>query len=151
MACVLAATWFVALLDGALAPVDLLHGLLDGAINIVSEVIHLLLAVQVSANDVVCLYKGVELSLKVLVLLGQQRGVLLQGLVFGFEVGVSVHQCLIRVVDGLKVGVLASLLYFKRVELGLKGLELGGQLVGAVVLVTVLLELNLLVLDEGSI
>ena len=124
---------------------------MDGAVDIVSEVINLLLAVQVSSHDVVGLHECIKLALEVLVLLSEQRGVLLKGLVLGLEVHVPVHQCLVGVVNGLQVGVLAPLLNLEGVELGLETLKLRSQLVSAVVLIAVLLELDLLLLDEGGI
>lgn len=76
---------------------------------------------------------------------------LLQSLVLSFQVEVSVHQSLVRVVDSLQISVFASLINFKTVELGLKALESGSELVSFVVFMTLRLQFHLLVVDQSGI
>ena len=64
----------------------------------VTNLCHLFFSIQVSSYDVVGLDEGVQFPLQVLVLLRQQERVLLESLVLGFEVKVSVHECLVGVV-----------------------------------------------------
>lgn len=53
----------------------------SGVVDVVADMLDLLFAVQVSADDVVSFDEGVELSLEVLVLLREEKGMLLEGLV----------------------------------------------------------------------
>jgi hypothetical protein len=69
---------------------------------------NLFLSVQVSPNDIVRLHECVQLSLEILVLLGQKGRVLLKGLGFSLEIQVSVHTRLIGVVHCLQVSILPS-------------------------------------------
>ena len=75
--------------------VDQSRRVVDSRINLGTNLVDFILSVEVSANDIICLNKLVELSLKVLVLLGKQEGVLLKSLQLRFEVKVAVHQGLI--------------------------------------------------------
>jgi hypothetical protein len=45
---------------------------LDGSIHVESKMVHFLLAVKVSSNDVISFHKGIKFSLKILVLLGKE-------------------------------------------------------------------------------
>ena len=75
--------------------VDQSRRVVDSRINLGTNLVDFILSVEVSANDIICLNKLVELSLKVLVLLGKQERVLLKSLQLRFEVKVAVHQGLI--------------------------------------------------------
>lgn len=120
-------------------------------VDVVANVLDLLFSVKVSADDVVGLNKGVELSLEILVLLGEEQGVLLESLVLGFQVEVSVHEGLVRVVDSFQVCVLAALVDLQTVVLCLEALKSGCQLVSSIVLVTIFRELHLLVLNKSCV
>ena len=76
---------------------------------------------------------------------------LLQSFVLGFEVKVPVHESLVGVVNSFKIGVLASLVNFEAVVLGLETLECGSELVSSVVLMAIFGKLHLLILNESSI
>lgn len=75
----------------------------------------------------------------------------LECLILGLEVQVAVHQGLVGVVHCFQVGILASLLNLKAVELGLETLQLRGQFVSHVVLSTVLGEFVLLLLNKHAV
>ena len=76
---------------------------------------------------------------------------LLESLVLGLQVKVAVHEGLVGVVDRLKIGVLASLIDFETIKLGLEALESGGELVSFVVLSAVGLQFHLLLVHEAGV
>jgi hypothetical protein len=96
--------------------------LMDRSVNSVANLHNLFFSIQVSSDDVIGLDERIQLSLQVLVLLGQQERVLLKSLIFRFKVKISIHECLVGVVHSFQVSVLASLIYFKTVEFSLKAL-----------------------------
>lgn len=112
--------------------------MLDGSVDLVPDLFDLGLPVEISSDDVIGLNEGIEFSLEVLVLLGQEGRMLLEGFVFGFQVQVSVHQGLVGVVHGFKIGVLGSLVDLEAVEFGFQALQLGSEFVCQVVFLTVL-------------
>lgn len=130
---------------------ELRHALVYGVVYLGSDLVHLLLPVQVSSHNVIGFNEGIEFSLQVFVLLSQNYNVFLESLVLRFKVEVSVHQGLVGIVDRLKISVLASLINFKTVELGLETLESGGELVSFVVFRAVGLQFHLLLVYQTGI
>jgi hypothetical protein len=49
------------------------------------------LSIQISSNNVISLYKGVQFSLQVFILLGQKKWVFLESLVLRFKIKISIH------------------------------------------------------------
>lgn len=88
------------------------HALVDGVVYLLSNLIYLFFPIQVSADDVVCLNEWIKFSLQILVLLSQDDDMLLKSLVLALQVKVSVHKCLVWIVDGLEVSVLSSFINF---------------------------------------
>lgn len=125
--------------------------MLNSAVDFVSDVSNLLFSIKVSPDDVVGLHERVELPLQVLVLLSEKQGVLLQRLVLGLEVKVSIHKCLVGVVDSFQVSVLAPLVDFQAIEFGLEPLQRRRELMRQVVLLAVLGQLLLLIINQNAI
>ena len=84
--------------------------------------INLFFSIEVSSDDVIGLDERIKFSLQVFVLLGQQKRVLLESLVFSLEVKVPVHEGLVGVVDCLQIGVLTPLINFDAVVFSLHSL-----------------------------
>jgi len=61
-----------AISDWGAALVDNVGRLLDGIVYLVSDLIDLILSVEVSSHDVVGLHEGIQFSLKILILLSQK-------------------------------------------------------------------------------
>ena len=68
---------------------------MNGSVDLGANLVDLIFSVEVSTNNVVGLNKLVKLSLEILVLLGEQEGVLLKSLQLRLEVKVAVHESLI--------------------------------------------------------
>ena len=75
----------------------------------------------------------------------------LKSFVLRLEIKISVHECLVRVVNSFQISVLATFIDLETVEFSLKSLQRGSQLVGSIVLMAVLREFHLLIFDQGSI
>lgn len=75
------------------------HWVRHRCINPVSDMMNLLLSVQISANNVVSLYERVQFPLQVFVLLSQKQWVFLKSFVLRLEIKISVHECLVRIVN----------------------------------------------------
>ena len=68
---------------------------MNGSVDLGANLVDLIFSVEVSTNNVVGLNKLVKLSLEILVLLGEQEGVLLKSLQLRLEVKVAVHESLV--------------------------------------------------------
>ena len=105
-----------ALLVGWSALYNMVVALGDGDIDLLADLIHLLFSIEVSPNNIIRFDKRVKFLLKLLVLHCKQGWVFLQSIILLLKVQVSVHESLVRVVDGLQVCVHAPLLNFQAVE-----------------------------------
>lgn len=68
---------------------------MNGSVDLGANLVDLIFSVEISTNNVVSLNKLVKLSLEILVLLGEQEGVLLKSLQLRLEVKVAVHESLV--------------------------------------------------------
>ena len=108
------------------------------------DIFYLLFSVEVPPDDVIGLNERVQFLLQIFVLLSKQGGVLLKSLKLGLQIQVSIHEGLVGVVDCFQVSVLSPFVDFDAIEFSFKPLESCGQLMGSIVLGTVLPQLVLL-------
>ena len=91
----------------------------DSCIDVASDVIHLRLSVEIPSNNIVSFNESIKFLLKVLVLMGQKSRVLLKGFILCLEVKISIHQSLVRIINSLKICIVAPLINLQTIVFGL--------------------------------
>jgi hypothetical protein len=83
--------------DGGAAGADFNHGSLDNIIDLLTNLLNFILAVEVPLHDLVCLNETVKLALQLVVLLSEETLVAIQGVKLLSQVIVSLDQGLVGV------------------------------------------------------
>lgn len=89
--------------DGRSAGADLDHGALDDIVDLLPDLLHLVLAVEVALHDLVSLDEPVQLVLQLVVLLREQALVTVQRVQLLAQVVVALDQGLVRITHALQV------------------------------------------------